>query len=226
LRSDAKTIYGQGEQAHVPLLAGWNADENKGAVLMASKKPTAKSFAEEAQQRFGEQSAEFLKVYPARTDAEAVVSAEQLADDDFIAYSTWKWLNMQSTTGHAPVYAYIFEQTPASKPGQSLRGIPIADLGARHAGEIQYVFQTLKSIDAPWTADDFKVSDAMSSYWANFVKTGSPDGAGLPQWPVYEPSDSFQVMHLSGKSIHAAPEANRARYEFLDAHAPGPVGGK
>lgn len=226
LGSDAEIIYAQGEQAHVPLLAGWNADEDKGAVLLAPEKPTAKSFAANAEQRFGNQAAQFLKLYPAKTDAEAVASAEQLAGDDFIAYSTWKWLNMQNTTGRAPVYAYLFEQVPAAKPGETISGIPAAELGARHASEIQYVFQTLKSIDAPWTEEDFKVSDAMSSYWANFVKSGSPDAEGLPQWPVYNQSDGFQVMHLAGKRIHAAPETNRARYEFLDAHAPKSVANK
>jgi para-nitrobenzyl esterase len=60
----------------------------------------------------------------------------------------------------------------------------------------------------------------MSSYWANFVKTGDPNEKGLAEWPVYSQGDKFQVMHLSGKNVRAAPEENRARYEFLDAHAP------
>src|SRR5207244_12861091 len=84
--SDAATIYGRGEQAHVPLLAGWNADEGKMMVLMSPQKPTSRSFAEQAQQRFGNQAAEFLKLYPAKTDEEAILSAEQLSSDDFIAY--------------------------------------------------------------------------------------------------------------------------------------------
>lgn len=220
LRSDAETIYSQGVQAHVPLLAGWNADEGKGEIVFAPQKPTAKSFAERAQQRFGDQAAEFLKLYSATTDGEAIVSAEQLSGDDFIAYSTWKWINLQDTTGHAPVYAYNFDQVPAVKPGAMKNGVPASEAGARHAGEIPYVFQTLKFEDVPWTVGDFKVSDAMSTYWANFVKTGNPNGNGLPAWPTYDKDNGFQIMHLSGKQIHAAPEANRARYLFLDAHAP------
>jgi para-nitrobenzyl esterase len=224
LPTDAVSIYAQGAQSKVPLLAGWNADEGKMFVLFAPQKPTAKSFAEQAQKRFGDQAAQFLKVYPAATDAEALLSAEALAGDDFIAYSTWKWTDMQAKTGNAPVYQYHFEQVPASKPGAKIGSVPASEAGSRHACEIEYVFQTLKSqAGVPWTEDDFKVSDAMSSYWVNFAKTGNPNGGGLPDWPKYDSKNGYQVMHLSGKKIHAAAETVRGRYEFLDAHAPKPA---
>jgi len=216
----ALAIYAQGAQSHVPLLAGWNADEGKMFVLFAPQKPTAKSFAELAQSRFGDHAAEFLKLYPAATDQEALLSAEALASDDFIAYSTWKWIDMQRQTGNAPVYQYYFEQVPAVKPGAKIGPLPASETGSRHACEIEYVFQTLKSQEGvPWTEDDFKVSDAMSSYWVNFAKNGNPNGNGLPDWPTYDSQEGFQVMHLSGKSTHAAADSLRGRYEFLDARA-------
>lgn len=230
LPTDALAIYTQGAQSHVPLLAGWNADEGKMFVLFNPQKPTAKSFAEQAQTRFGEQAAQFLKLYPATTDEEAVTSAEALAGDDFIAFSTWKWIDMQRKTGNSPVYQYHFEQVPAVKPGAKVGPIPASEMGSKHAGEIEYVFQTLKSQEGvPWTEDDFKVSDAMSSYWVNFAKNGNPNGNGLPEWPKCDSSDGYQVMHLSGKNIHAAADALRSRYEFLDAQrakppAPHPAG--
>lgn len=220
---DPRTIYAKGEQSHVPLLAGWNADEGKIMILFSPQKPTAKSFAEEAQTRFGDQAKKFLVFYPAANDQEAMQSAEQLSSDDFIAFSTWKWIDTQRKTG-VPVYEYHFEEVPKTKPGAMAGPIPAAELGSKHAGEIEYVFGTLKSQDGvPWTDDDFKVSEAMMSYWANFVKSGDPNGKGLPQWPKYDNPDGYQVMHLSGTSIHAAPDALRGRYEFLDAHAPQPT---
>jgi len=224
LPTDPLAIYTQGAQSHVPLLAGWNADEGKMMVLMAPQKPTAKTFAEQAQARFLDQAAEFLKLYPATTDQEAVLSAEALAGDDFIAFSTWKWIDMQAKTGEAPVYRYRFEQIPAVKPGAMIGPLPAAEAGARHACEIEYVFETLKSqAGVPWTDADFKVSEAMSSYWVNFAKTGNPSGSGLPDWPKYGSKDGYQVMHLSGKNIHAAADTMRGRYEFLDAHAVKPL---
>jgi para-nitrobenzyl esterase len=220
---DPRAIYARGEQSHVPMLAGWNADEGKMLILFSPQKPTAKSFAEQAQTRFGDQSKQFLKLYPATTDAEALQSAEQLSSDDFIAFSTWKWIDTQSKTG-VPVYEYHFEQVPKTKLGAMAGPIPASELGSKHAGEIEYVFGTLKSQEGVrWTEDDFKVSDAMSSYWANFVKSGNPNGKGLPEWPKYDNPDHYQVMHLSGTGSHAAPDALRGRYEFLDMHAPQPA---
>lgn len=220
LPSEALPIYEQGAQSHVPLLAGWNADEGKMMVLFAPQKPTAKTFAEQAQTRFADQAAHFLKLYPAATDQEALLSAEALSSDDFIAYSTWKWTDIQAKTGDAPVYQYHFEQVPAVKPGAKIGPLPASEAGARHACEIEYVFQTLKSQEGvPWTEEDFKVSDAMSSYWVNFAKNGNPNGNGLAEWPRYDSKAGFQVMHLSGKGNHAAADTLRGRYEFLDAQA-------
>ncbi len=54
----------------------------------------------------------------------------------------------------------------------------------------------------------------MESYFANFIKTGDPNGSGLPKWPAYGPGEGFQVMNLNVDSC-AAPEV-RSRYQMLD----------
>jgi para-nitrobenzyl esterase len=221
LSVDVETVFLRGEQSHIPLLAGWNADEGKMQVLLTAQKPTAKSFAEQARTRFGDQANEFLKLYPANTDEEALASAEALSGDDFIAFSTWKWIDMQRKTANATVYQYLFAQTPAVKPGDKIGPLPKNEAGARHAAEIDYVFQTLKSQEGvPWTEGDFQVSEAMATYWTNFVKTGDPNGGGLPHWPKSDRENQYQFLYLSGKDIHATADTTRARYEFLDAHSP------
>jgi len=219
LPGSVPSIYAGGKQSHVPLLAGWNADEGKGNILFAEQKPTAKTFAEQARARWGNKANAFLKLYPAGTDEQALKSAEELAGDDFIAYSTWRWINAQVNTGHAPVYAYLFEQVPAEKPGAMIGDVPASAQGARHSGEIEYVFQMLKWLDKPWTPEDFQVADTMSSFWVNFARSGDPNGKGLPQWPPYESSNRFQVMHFIGKDSQAAAEAHRDRYEFMEGQA-------
>jgi len=223
LTSDVETVYAQGKQSHVPLLAGWNADEGKMFILFNPQKPTVKSFSEQAHTRFGEDADQFLKLYPAANDQEAIQSAEALASDDFIAFATWKWADMQRKTGEGPLYQYHFEQVPKTKPGAMLGPIPASEVGSKHAGEIEYVFETLKSQEGVlWTEDDFKVSETMASYWTNFIKTGDPNGDDLPKWPKCDGEDGYQVMHLTGTSSHASADRVRARYEFLDAEGHKP----
>ena len=60
--------YAAGRQAHVPLLAGWNRDEN---TSLANGMTVAKWKAY-ADQHFKEGAAEFLKLYPGDTDEQAL----------------------------------------------------------------------------------------------------------------------------------------------------------
>jgi para-nitrobenzyl esterase len=73
---------------------------------------------------------------------------------------------------------------------------------------------TLPSKKADWQPDDQKVAEQMNEYWANFIKTGDPNGPGLAKWPNF--TKTREVMHLDTES-KALPEAHRDRYEFLDS---------
>jgi para-nitrobenzyl esterase len=217
LPKDVAAIFAEGKQSHVPLLAGWNAEEASWAVVYGKEKPTAQAFPEQLRSRFGDRAAEVLKLYPATTDEEARRSAIDLASDLFIVYITWEWLEQQNKTGKAPVYGYVFERTPPVSPDMKSDGVSPKELGARHACEIEYVFGALKSQPNPWETLDFKISDAMASYWANFTKTGNPNGPGLEKWPAYDNGD-HSMMHF-GEKIQANPQMHRERYEYWSAGA-------
>jgi para-nitrobenzyl esterase len=214
------SIFSAGKQARVPLLAGWNADEVRASVVLANQKPTAESFTEQTRKRFGDQADAMLKAYPASNDVEALESAAALATDTFIGYSTWKWLEVHAKTTDAPVYRYSFDRKIPVPSDHKVNGVPAtsSDVGARHAGEIEYVFGALKQSlpKVPWQDADRKLSDAMTTYWANFARTGNPSGSGLPAWPRYD--ETLEVLHLDTK-IHAAPDPLRPRYEAWDAWA-------
>jgi para-nitrobenzyl esterase len=202
-------IYASRNQAHVPLLAGWNKDEGDLDDLGQSGKPTPESLRALATARFGAKAPDFLKVYAASNDAEALRAAEDFAGDAFIAYSTWEWLEAQVKTGNAPVYRYRFD---LGSPGDPFHP---AAIGAFHSDDIEYVFGTLDSRHgAKWRPEDYKLSELVQTYWTNFAKEGDPNGAGLPQWPGYNSAGKWQVMHLAPTS-EARPDQHRDRYLFL-----------
>jgi para-nitrobenzyl esterase len=218
LPQDVHGAYAAAKQSRVPLLAGWNADEIRAGIVLGKQKPTAHSFAEQTRTRFGEHADAILAAYPHRTDAEALESAAALASDLFIGYATWKWIEMHAQTGRAPVYRYSFDRKIPVAPDTRVNGVPATagDIGARHAGEIEYVFGTLDSSPkVPWESADRRLSQSMRSYWANFARSGDPNGADLPAWPRYD-RGSRQVLHLD-ESIRARPDTLRTRYELLDA---------
>jgi para-nitrobenzyl esterase len=207
LPESVPALYAAGKQAHIPVLAGWNLNE---ALDRTTPALNVATFEEKAQKEFGGRAKDFLAVYPGTTDAAVKESANDIAADRFIAYSTWRWIEAQVQTGKAPVYRYHF--TLAS-PGDKNHSV---SSGAFHSDDIEYVFGTLDSRpEAPWRPEDRKLSDQMGSYWTNFAKTGDPNGAGLPKWPAYAPTE-WQVMQLDA-APKAGPDTLRARYLFLDS---------
>jgi para-nitrobenzyl esterase len=220
---DPMAIYAAGRQAHVPLLAGWNADEHRAVQFFKDMAPTKENYLAKVRAEFGPDAPAVLKLFPADTDQQMEQSAHDLISAEFITYSTWKWLNLQAETGGAPVYRYHFEQPLPPEPGKG------TSRGVHHAADIQFVFGTLGSSSLDWTADHHRMSDIMMSYWTNFAKTGDPNGAGLPNWPRYAPETDYAGMHLRvGRSIepHAGPATDRAQYELLNRIASERGGGR
>ena len=220
LPQSAYDVFAAGRQSHVPLLAGWNADEIRAAVTLNPQKPTAASFAEQVKQRYGAHADAVLKAYAATTDAEALESSAALMSDNFIGYSTWKWIEMHEATGGSPVYRYSFDRDVPLPPNHTVNGVAVKreDIGARHAGEIEYVFGALDSVPkVVWDPQDRALSEQMMGYWTNFARSGDPNGPGLPPWPRYGAKDGYLVQHLND-TTKAAPDTLRPRYQALDAY--------
>jgi para-nitrobenzyl esterase len=89
--------------------------------------------------------------------------------------------------------------------------------GAAHSAEIQYAMGNL-DLDKryTWDPEDYKVSDVMQAYFVNFIKSGNPNGPGLPNWPPYEPKTDYTRMRID-VAAKAEPETDRPRYQVLDA---------
>lgn len=201
--------YAAGKQAHVPLLAGWNADEGSFFAMRGMKVDQWKAMAKNL---FKDRADEFLKLYPGDTDEQALRSAIDYGSDAFIAFGTWSWLEEHRKTGDAPEWRYHFEL--AATPSKFHPGT-----FAFHSDDIEYVFGTLDTRPG-WNVrpEDRTLSDQMMSYWTNFAKTGDPNGAGLPKWPSYK-DEGYPLIHLNAP-ITSGPDTLRARYLFLQQGMP------
>ena len=126
---------------------------------------------------------------------------------------------MQSKTGK-PVYRYLYSKVRPEYTGIPGGATPTpgpAARGAVHSAEIQYAMGNL-GIDPryKWTDDDRAVSKLMQGYFANFIKTGNPNGKGLPKWPKYEAKSAWQVVNINTRT-GVEKETGRDRYLAIEA---------
>lgn len=89
--------------------------------------------------------------------------------------------------------------------------------GASHASEIAYVFDNLEERnDITFTEKDKEVGKIMNAYWANFAKTGNPNGKGLPNWPVYDNNKNEVFEFTSDGSAGSFSDQRKARLDVIE----------
>jgi para-nitrobenzyl esterase len=225
------SIFEAGEQSHVPLLVGWNNEEMNYRMVMGNEKLTKENYTKVVTNLYGDKAHEVLKLYNPATDAEVERVATDLAGDRFIAFSTWKWADIQNKTGEKPVYVYLFERPRpemVASMGNAVPGLaggvqtntnapkPPPAKGAVHSAEIEYAMGNLATNKVyAWTTDDYKVSKVMQNYFVNFIKKGNPSGQGLPVWPAFGSKTPAPIMHINTQT-RVEPEKYKDRYLFMD----------
>ncbi len=166
-------IFSAGKENDAALLTGWNQDEG----LLFGPIKNAADFRKQAAQQYAADSSDFLKYYPASTDAAATASQLNLSRDMIFGAQNYTWANVAGKQGKK-VYVYRFtRKVPAT--GEYVK------YGAFHTGEVPYAYNNLKFVNRPWQDADRKLAAVMSSYWVNFITSGNPNGKGLPDWPAY-----------------------------------------
>jgi para-nitrobenzyl esterase len=209
LTEPPSVTFGSGKAARVPLLVGSNSQEAPGTAIIGEGPPTFAAYRAGLMRTLGDRADAVFALYPARTDADVLPMATALASDDFLALPTWKWFDLQRQTG-APTYYYYYTHVrprflldPGSRPAW----------GAVHSAEIEYALGNLDTNPIyAWTDADRKVSKTMSAYWANFIKTGNPNGAGLPVWPKASLDAGKIRRQVIEVDTHSAPFPEQRRY--------------
>jgi para-nitrobenzyl esterase len=206
-------IYKKGLQADVPLLAGWTSAEVGYGSVLGKEQPTLENYVKTLDKLYGANAETAKKVYAAGSDDQVVKVATQLAGDRFLGFSTWKWIDLHSKSRGKPTYRYLYQQLLPAVKGQEEKYVKA--VGAPHSSDIAYALGNLPLDKVyAYTADDFKASAFMQGYFLNFIKTGDPNGTGLPKWSALQ-KQSAKVMYIDSSS-HEGPEQFPERYQFMD----------
>ena len=190
-------LYATGKQNKVALLHGWNEDE--GLVFGPIKNAT--DFVNDLRNNYGRNADFLIGQYRAANDFEAAQAQLDLSRDQLFGLQGYLWLEAQQSQ-KLPVYAYRFKRiVPATGAYKKFK--------AFHTGEVPYAFNNLRFVNRPWEKADYQLAETMSEYWVNFVKTGNPNGKGLPPWPAYQRNEK-QIIILDENITHKPmPDAER-----------------
>ena len=204
LPAPAQQVVAQGKQNDVPTLTGQNSGE-LGGLMGPQARVTAESFSKQVRQRYGDMASEFLKLYPASTDAEADIAQAQ-SNRDQAMVSMYLWARERAKTAKTKAFIYLWDH--------ALPGPDAERFGAFHTSEVPYVMNTLYMSDRPFSDADRKIADMMSSYWADFMLTGDPNGKRLQPWPAV--GEKQEVMKLGDKTGPIPVAGDAAKFSFFE----------
>lgn len=187
-----------GEQAPVPLLAGFNSGEIRSLTFLLPPLPTdAAAYEARIRERYGNLAEAWLQRYPARDLRETLLATTR----DAMYGWTAERLAIRQSAIRQPSYLYLFDHGYPAAAELGLHGF--------HAAEIPYIFGTTHATPPYWpripdTLPERRLARAMGDYWASFAKTGTPVAEGFPDWKPYGADAAymaFEGVPRSGKRL-------------------------
>ena len=191
---DPMEAFRNGSRIRVPVMGGNTGDEFIEYIHAADNDELARK----AKAYFGSRAEEFLAFPEAnvRTDSgwSPVSSPELGVKSAFLGESRQK----------EPKNCYYYRFIP-DIPGND-------SLGTFHSVDLWFFFETLAKCSRPFAGRHYDLARQMCDYWANFIKTGDPNGFDLngnrlPEWKPYTDTDRNEMLFTSN-GAQASTEHN------------------
>lgn len=199
-----ETIYKEGKYQRVPTIVGANSMD----IGFTHARSLDELFAP-----FGANAEAAKAAYDASGSTDVRTLGMKVAADQFMIEPARFVAKALSSQG-VPVWEYRFSYVATSMRPQWL--------GAPHATEIPFVFDTVKAkYGNQLTSEDESIAQQTNKYWANFALTGDPNGAGLPKWPRYSSADELLIIQAGGPSAERDPWKMRLDLTQNIAESPG-----
>ncbi|MBQ8995849.1 MAG: carboxylesterase family protein [Oscillospiraceae bacterium] len=203
--------YERGANHEEALLNGFNTHEAD--LFMLFNQVSTENYEKTVSGVLGDWTKDAVALYPAQevdpkyhyivergTDAKG--SANKIYTAAWFSYSHYTWsryLQFQER----PVWEYYFSKDNGG-------------LGSNHAGEMPYCFGNLFRHAGLYDKTDEALSDQMMEYWVNFIKTGDPNGEGLPEWEKFRSNDANVMGFGENTGMTTDPYADL--YPLLDQY--------
>ena len=170
--------YKAGEHNEEALLHGFNAEEGTPFILF--DQANLKNYETKVRAYFKDRADEILALYSPKTDDEAKTMWVDLYSSVYFTHGHY-CLSRQAIAAKEPVWEYLFAKTNGR-------------LSAWHSGEEVYCYNNIPADSKLYNESDRALADLFSDYFANFIRSGDPNGEGLPAWE--QSADGTNVMLL------------------------------
>ena len=160
---------------------------------------------------FGPRAAEARKVYDPDGSGNLRAVGYKVAMDRAMIEPARHTAKLYAARG-LPAYEFRF-----SYVAESMR--QAWPMGAPHATEIPYVFDTVKAkYGKDLTEQDAAIARAANAYWVNFARSGDQSGPSLPKWPRYDAAQDL-ILDFSPTGPQAIADPWKARLDLTEAAA-------
>ena len=203
--------FDRGEQAAVPMIAGFNEGEIRSLRFFIPELPkTVADYESRVRGIYADLAAKYLRIYPGSNIEESALAA---ARDAFYGWSAQRLVRKQTQVG-APGYLYFFEHRyPAQAP---------LHVEAFHGSELPFEFGQIGAdgrLPQNWPkppddAREHALSDALMSYFTSFARTGKPSAQGAPAWKPHAEEGSYMSFR---DEPHAATHLLPGTYDLHEA---------
>lgn len=203
---DQYKMYQRGLFNDVNVIIGTNSDEG----TMFCRPEALSKYQGDMKKIYGPWADRVMQLYPATSDEESFYAMSDQFRETAFAWPSFAWANLQSQKGRRKIYMYYFDQMQHF----NWAGPKLKIRGAGHATDLYYIFYPYFGAKG-MTDGEKDLAKEMRQYWINFVKTGNPNGEGLPQWPLYS-RDRKTVMHFKDNKTDLIDVPNREKLEFWE----------
>lgn len=205
-------VFLAGEQAAIPLLAGWNADE--GSVVAPQG-----ALGEFSVPDAGGTRSALEQHYGATLDTPASEARRALIGDRRFAYPVWRWARTHAESVGASTWVYELDHPPPVPQDVAPAPDGLGGFGTFHTAELPYTWDNLAKRSWAWRDADHRRARQLADAWMRFVADADPNGAGLPPWPRFGPAGDQPVMRF-GSDTRAGVTPRRTAFEVFDELLP------
>jgi para-nitrobenzyl esterase len=186
---------------NVPLLTGsteteltWNAQQQYDPLDDAALRANLSQSLRISPERADTVAAIYKKNRPMASNLDVYLIA--ISDNSGFRTGTDTQALRKAELGKAAVYKYYFQKYSPVRDGM---------LRSMHTMDIPFAFDNVAvaKTEIGSGADLQPLADKMSTAWVAFARTGNPNHKGIPNWPVYTPSQrATMILNVECKVVN------------------------